>query len=100
MSAACVRARMLAAEGVPQAVTLADAFCREARQRIAVSFRNLYGKHDPALYKLSQQVLRGEHAWLEGGIVSMLPHEHRAADAAAAPPEPRAERLRREEVGV
>jgi alkylation response protein AidB-like acyl-CoA dehydrogenase len=100
MSAACVRAQMLAAEGVPQAATLADAFCREARQRIAVSFRNLYGQHDPALYKLSQQVLRGEHAWLEAGIVGIMPHERGAADPGAASLEPGAETLRRVEVGV
>jgi hypothetical protein len=50
-------------------VDLADAFCRDARVRIARNFAQLYGRHDPALYRLAQDVLRGRHAWLEEGIV-------------------------------
>jgi len=68
MSAACVRADMLAKNGQPEAVTLADSFCREARLRIADHFRNLFGPNDDNLYKLAMQVLKGEHAWLEQGI--------------------------------
>jgi alkylation response protein AidB-like acyl-CoA dehydrogenase len=100
MSAACVRAQMLDREGVPQAATLADAFCREARERVGASFRALYGRHDPALYRLAQQVLKGEHAWLEHGIVGVMPRRGTAGDPAAAPPAPGAETLRGEEVGV
>jgi len=100
MSAACVRAQMLEQEGVPQGVTLADAFCREARDRVGASFRALYGRHDPALYRLAQQVLKGEHAWLEHGIVGVMPRGGASGDPAAAPPAPGAETLRGEEVGV
>ncbi len=72
MSAACVRAQMLAKQGRTEAITLADAFCRESRDRIKGHFDNFFGAHDPALYKLALEVLRGEHAWLEQGIVSSL----------------------------
>ena len=72
MSAACVRAQMLEKQGKPQAVALADVFCLEARERIRVLFDNLFGPNDPALYKLAMEVLRGEHAWLEQGIVSSV----------------------------
>jgi hypothetical protein len=72
MSAACVRAQMLSKQGRPEAVTLADGFCLEARDRIKAHFDNLFGAHDPALYKLAMEVLRGEHAWLEQGIVSSV----------------------------
>src|SRR5687767_7802926 len=72
MSAACVRAQMLEKQGRPQAVALADVFCLEARERIRVLFDNLFGPNDPALYKLAMEVLRGEHAWLEQGIVSSV----------------------------
>jgi alkylation response protein AidB-like acyl-CoA dehydrogenase len=68
MAATITRARMLAGQGNAQAVELADAFCRESRERIGASFRALYGKHDRALYRLAQSVARGEHAWLEQGI--------------------------------
>jgi hypothetical protein len=72
MSAACSRAQMLSKQGRPEAVTLADAFCLEARDRIKVHFEQLFGPNDPALYKVAIEVLRGEHAWLEQGIVSSV----------------------------
>jgi hypothetical protein len=72
MSAACSRAQMLSKQGRPEAATLADAFCLEARDRIKVHFDHLFGANDPALYKVAMEVLRGEHAWLEQGIVSSI----------------------------
>jgi hypothetical protein len=72
MSAACVRAKMLAKNGQKEAITLANAFCIEARERIGIHFDQLFGADDPALYKLAMEVLRGEHAWLEKGIVSSV----------------------------
>src|ERR1700680_2161746 len=41
MSAACARAQMLSKQGRPEAVTLADAFCIEARDRIKIHFDQL-----------------------------------------------------------
>jgi alkylation response protein AidB-like acyl-CoA dehydrogenase len=70
MSAACVRAQMLAKQGQKEAVQLADAFCRESRLRVEEHFRNLYGPNDANLYKLAMSVLKGEHAWLEHGIAA------------------------------
>jgi len=70
MSAACVRAQMLAKKGQKEAITLADTFCREARLRITNHFDNLFGPNDENLYKLAMSVLKGEHAWLEHGITS------------------------------
>jgi len=72
MTAACVRARMLAREGNHEATELADLFCREARQRIRTNFSRFYGKHDGAIYRVSQHVLAGQHAWLEEGIVGLM----------------------------
>lgn len=72
MSATIARAKMLAAQGNTEAMELADVFCREARDRIAASFKALYGTHDAALYRLAQRVVKGEHAWLELGIVDQL----------------------------
>jgi hypothetical protein len=63
---------MLAKQGRPEAVTLADVFCVEARERIKLHFDQLFGPNDPTLYKLAMEVLRGEHAWLEQGIVSSV----------------------------
>jgi alkylation response protein AidB-like acyl-CoA dehydrogenase len=70
MAAACARAQMLATKlNQPEAIQLADAFCVEARGRIEQHFRALYGPHDAKLYTLAMSVLKGEHAWLEQGIV-------------------------------
>ena len=72
LTAACVRAQMLAQQGNHDAVELADLFCREARQRIDQNFRSFYGMNDGAISRVSARVLAGEHAWLEEGIVGML----------------------------
>ena len=69
MSAACSRAQMLRKSGDANAVDLADLFCREARLRIRAHFDNLFGVNDAALYRVSQQVLKGEFEWLERGII-------------------------------
>ena len=76
MTAACVRAQMLAGQGNTDATELADLFCREARERVDTNFRRFYGKNDAAIYKVSGRVLAGDHAWLEQGIVGLLPTEH------------------------
>ncbi|HEX6573409.1 MAG TPA: acyl-CoA dehydrogenase family protein [Gemmatimonadaceae bacterium] len=68
MSSACSRAMMLKERGQPEAVALADTFCREARVRIEELFRNFYGPNDDNMYRLAMSVLKGEHAWLEQGI--------------------------------
>jgi alkylation response protein AidB-like acyl-CoA dehydrogenase len=83
MTAACVRARMLAREGNHEATELADLFCREARQRIKTNFARFYGKHDGAIYRLSQRVLAGQHAWLEEGIVGLMTDDKPAPSGSA-----------------
>jgi alkylation response protein AidB-like acyl-CoA dehydrogenase len=75
MAAACVKARMLMKEGNAEAMALADLFCRAARVRIKQLFAGFYGNYDAEMYRIAQQVIRGEHAWLETGIVGMLEDE-------------------------
>jgi alkylation response protein AidB-like acyl-CoA dehydrogenase len=72
MAAACARARMLLkkdpAAGV-RAMKLADLFCRQARARVRAKFTELWNPADVPTYKVAQEVLRGEHMWLEKGLV-------------------------------
>ncbi len=82
MSASCVRAVKVAADGDANAIDLADVFCREARLRIADHFRMLFGPTDGALFRLSQRVLQGEFMWLERGIVAMESEDAEATDKA------------------
>jgi len=75
IAATCARAKYEVSRGNKGAIALADVFCREARLRIDDLFENLYGPTDDKVYKLSQQVLKGEHAWLESGIIGMADYE-------------------------
>jgi hypothetical protein len=70
--ATCSKAFADAKAGNAGAIALADVFCREAKVRVNELFRNLYGPTDDRVYRLSQQVLRGEQAWMETGIMSPL----------------------------
>jgi hypothetical protein len=54
----------------PQAVELADLFCRLARRRLQQLRRNLYCNDDRRLRPLVKKILHGEVAWLEDNIVS------------------------------
>ncbi|MEE9231382.1 MAG: acyl-CoA dehydrogenase family protein [Acidobacteriota bacterium] len=87
MAASCSRASMLEQKGpwaiagragaraetgsrvAPSATALADLFCRQARRRIKEHFRALFRNDDVRTYRLAQQILRGEHTWLECGVL-------------------------------
>ena len=72
MAAACVKARALTKKGVDDANALADLFCRAARVRIDHLFASFYGDYDGEMYRVAQAVMRGEHAWLETGIIDLI----------------------------
>jgi hypothetical protein len=60
-------------------MALADLFCRAAKQRVNALFENFYGSFDGEMYRVAQAVMRGEHAWLEEGIVGLLEEEPEGA---------------------
>jgi len=71
MAAVCVRAqrdarKAQAGDGPHQ---LADAFCLQARRRIAVLFEAIASNDDTTHYATAMDVLAGRHAWLEQGVV-------------------------------
>ncbi|NUR24871.1 MAG: acyl-CoA dehydrogenase, partial [Catenulispora sp.] len=74
MTAACVRARMLAETGRAEersAVALADAFCRQARLRVDELFRRLWENTDAADRGLAKDVLAGRFTWQEEGVLDL-----------------------------
>ena len=75
MSAACVRAESMRKQSPDgeKAVQMADVFCRRTRHRIEHLFDNLFDNADDATYRLAQEVLKGEHAWLEKGAMQVVP---------------------------
>src|SRR6267378_4059596 len=74
MAATCSRAQRLyerdRATGA-RAVHLADVFCRQARRRVRSKFNGLRRNEDVPTYKLAQEILAGEHRWLERNIVEL-----------------------------
>jgi len=74
MAAVCARARRLLDDepvAGAHAMRLADVFCRQARGRVQAKFRGLWRNEDVPTYQIAQEVLRGEHAWLERGMVDV-----------------------------
>jgi len=69
IAAACSRAEMLRKRGQPEAVELADLFCRYARRRIRATFRTVFSNEDTRTYALARQVLDGKYTWMEAGLV-------------------------------
>ncbi len=75
ITAACSRAHAMArrsgtsADRGKGAVELADVFSRQARRRVEERFGAVFDNDDVATYRVAQQVLRNEHAWLEEGMV-------------------------------
>jgi len=74
MAATCARAEGLRARDPAagaRAVRLADVFCRQARRRVRAKFSGLRRNEDVPTYKLAQEILAGEHRWLERDIVEL-----------------------------
>lgn len=81
MAAVCIRAKELNASdpGGEGPVVMADLFCRGARRRIAGHFRAVARNDDEFRYRVAQQVLGGEHRWLEAGVAGRPPVATRVA---------------------
>ncbi|MYR44982.1 acyl-CoA dehydrogenase family protein, partial [Streptomyces sp. SID5910] len=71
MSAACVRAEHLRANGDHgrEAYQLADAFCHQSRVRVEELFGRLWTNTDDLDRKVVKGVLGGAYEWLEQGVV-------------------------------
>jgi alkylation response protein AidB-like acyl-CoA dehydrogenase len=74
MAATCSRAQTLFQRDPTagaRAVKLADLFCRQARRRVHAKFSDLRRNEDVPTYKFAQEILAGEHRWLERDIVEL-----------------------------
>jgi hypothetical protein len=93
MAAAVSRAATMArarAPEAPEAVELADLFCRNARRRIAARFRAVWRNDDAAKYRVARRVLEGRHRWLEEWLKG--PDAPPRSQQEPAAPEPRVAR--------
>ncbi|HEX4600470.1 MAG TPA: acyl-CoA dehydrogenase family protein [Gemmatimonadales bacterium] len=87
MAATCARAAWLLKKDPAagrRAVPVADLFCRQARARIRMKFQTLWRNDDTRTYRLAQQVLQGEHRWLERGMVELAALAESGASRAPA----------------
>jgi alkylation response protein AidB-like acyl-CoA dehydrogenase len=74
MSATISRARRMADDRDPnaeKAIELADLFCRMSRRKVRGLFRALWSNEDARQNAVAAEFLRGEHAWLERGILDI-----------------------------
>jgi hypothetical protein len=73
ISAACSRALMMVKKDPSNRgpIEMADVFSRLSRRKVNVLFSQVFGNDDVPTYQLAQEVLRGEHEWLEDGIVKL-----------------------------
>ena len=74
MASTCSRAaRLLRDDPIAgaHAVRVADVFCRQARGRVKGKFHGLWRNEDVPTYAVAQEVLRGEHMWLEKGMIDV-----------------------------
>lgn len=71
ISAACSRAAAMVKKDPSNRgpEELADLFCRQARRRIKALFKAVWSNDDTRGYAVARQVLDGQHAWLEEGMV-------------------------------
>ncbi|MFF5565031.1 acyl-CoA dehydrogenase family protein [Streptomyces sp. NPDC012623] len=89
MSAACVRAELLRANGDHgrEAYQLADVFCRQSRIRVEELFTRLWSNTDDLDRKVVDGVLAGAYRWLEEGVVDPSGEGPWIADASPGPSE-------------
>jgi alkylation response protein AidB-like acyl-CoA dehydrogenase len=80
MAATIVRAHSIRGQH-PDAVRLADVFCRRSRIRVKKLFDDVWDNADDATYQLAQEVLAGRMAWIEEGALPAVP-----AEGVLAPP--------------
>ncbi|WP_328927929.1 acyl-CoA dehydrogenase family protein [Streptomyces sp. NBC_00190] len=87
MSAACVRAEHLRADGEHgrEAYQLADVFCRQSRIRVEELFGRLWSNTDEIDRKVVEGVLSGTYTWLEEGVIDPSGDGPWIADAAPGP---------------
>jgi len=71
IAASCVYAQKLISDGEPEAkvLVLVDDFSAQALQRIEQNFRGIGANSDGHGYALAQEIVAGEHTWLERGVV-------------------------------
>ncbi|OEU91374.1 acyl-CoA dehydrogenase family protein [Streptomyces oceani] len=96
MSAACVRADKLRAEGDwaagagegpggQAAYQLADAFCRQSRIRVEELFGRLWHNTDDLDRSVVRGILAGSYTWLEEGVIDASTEGPWIADATPGP---------------
>jgi alkylation response protein AidB-like acyl-CoA dehydrogenase len=69
MAAVCVRARA-ERDDRPEAVELADLFCRQARSRVEILFHTLWENTDSVDVAAAGRILAGRYAFIEDGVLT------------------------------
>jgi hypothetical protein len=81
VSAACTRALAMVRKDPSNRgpIEMADVFSRHARRKVRTLFDQVFDNDDVPTYRLAQDVLKGNHAWLEEGIAGWVGGSNRNA---------------------
>lgn len=71
MAATISRATKLARQGNPDAGSVADLFCRNARRRVRRLHTDLWHNDDARKYRFAREVLEDRYDWVEKGIIGL-----------------------------
>ena len=79
MTASCVYARKLVTQtpGDRSPEELADLFCRQARDRVAIRFSTLFRNQDAAAYRVARNAMGDRYGWLTDGVLKLAMKESR-----------------------
>jgi alkylation response protein AidB-like acyl-CoA dehydrogenase len=81
VSAACTRAIAMVRKDPSNRgpIEMADVFSRHAQRKVRILFGQVFDNDDVPTYRLAQDVLKGNHAWLEEGIAGWVGGSNRSA---------------------
>ena len=79
MTASCVYARKLVTQtpGDRSPEELADLFCHQARDRVAIRFSTLFRNQDAAAYRVARNAMGNRYGWLTDGVLKLAMKESR-----------------------
>jgi hypothetical protein len=67
---AAVMSNSMSPQAPPDALDLAELFCRQARRRLCLLRRAVYRQDDRQTYQVASKLLDGAYPWLNENIVS------------------------------
>ena len=89
MTATITRAQRMVYDRHPEskwAVQLADLYCRSARRKVKLWFKELWNNDDVRKYKVAMNILKGDYEWLEKGGITLAEYKEKLKETSTNAP--------------